>query len=62
MVTMLLPRSWMSPRTVQMSTPPGASTEARSPATGSSGSRISIASRKISPAMMRPLMKYTPEA
>ena len=32
-----------------------------SPAVGNNGSRISIASRKISPAMMRPLMKYSPD-
>ena len=58
--------SWMSPRTVQTSTLPAVAARRPAPAppaadAGSSGSRISIASRKISPAMMRPLMKYSPD-
>ena len=58
MTTMFLPRSWMSPRTVAMSTLPCA---ASSVSGGSSGPRATIASRKISPAMMRPEMKYLPD-
>ncbi len=59
--------SWMSPRTVQTRTLPGAApapevAPARPAAeAGSNGSMMSMASRKISPAMMRPLMKYSPD-